>query len=120
MRKEKGTTSYHAGLLAEGSVERYYQQAGSSILARRWRGDGGEIDLVARDGAEVVFIEVKRSTTHARAAEALGRRQMVRIFQAAAEYLERETLGQLTPARFDVALVDGAGRVEILQNAFAA
>jgi putative endonuclease len=45
---------------------------------------------------------------------------MARICTAASEYLAQEPLGQLTPVRFDVALVDGAGRIEILENAFAA
>lgn len=45
---------------------------------------------------------------------------MGRIWNAAAEFLEGEPMGQLTAARFDVALVDGQGRVEIIENAFAA
>ena len=120
MRVERGRLAYHSGRAAEGSVERVYERGGRQIVARRWRGMGGEIDLVARDGAEVIFIEVKCSTTHAQAAERLGRRQMARIYAAASEFLAGEPLGQLTPARFDVALVDGQGRVEILENAFAA
>jgi putative endonuclease len=47
-------------------------------------------------------------------------RQMARIASAAAEFLGHEPQGQLTPARFDVALVDACGSVEILENAFAA
>lgn len=83
-------------------------------------GAGGEIDLVARDGAEVIFIEVKQSDTHAHAAEHLGRHQMARIYAAASEFLAGEPMGQLTPMRFDVALVDGGGVIEIVENAFAA
>ncbi len=120
MRRERGETAWHRGAAAEGCVERVYERGGRRIVARRWRGQGGEIDLVARDGAEVIFIEVKASRTHAAAAERLGPRQMARICAAASEYLAGEPLGQLTPARFDVALVDGQGRVEILENAFAA
>ena len=120
MRQDRGRTAFHAGVAAEGSVERLYERAGRPILARRWRGQSGEIDLVARDGDAVVFIEVKKSSTHARAAEHLGPRQMARIYAAASEYLAREPKGQLTPARFDVALVDQVGRIEILENAFAA
>lgn len=120
MRQQRGRDAWHAGFAAEGSVERVYEKSGRQIVARRWRGLGGEIDLVARDGGVVIFIEVKQSATHARAAESLGARQMARIYAAAAEFLEGEPLGQLTPARFDVALVDAMGQVEILENAFAA
>ncbi|GGO32750.1 UPF0102 protein [Gemmobacter aquaticus] len=120
MRKARGVTSYHAGVAAEEAVARHYGRAGLHIAARRWRGKGGEIDLIARDGATVVFIEVKCSATHAQAAERLDMRQMARIASAAAEFLGHEPQGQLTPARFDVALVDACGSVEILENAFAA
>lgn len=115
-----GLTSYHAGLAAENSVERLYSHAGRTIAARRWRGQSGEIDLIARDGAEVIFIEVKKSATHALAAEHLTPRQMARIYQTAAEFLGGEPMGQNTAARFDVALVDAHGRIEVLENAFAA
>jgi putative endonuclease len=115
-----GSVSYHAGLAAEGLVARHYQMSGRAIAAQRWRGLSGEIDLVARDGAQVIFIEVKQSDTHAHAAEHLSARQMARIYGAAAEFLEGEPAGQLTEARFDVALVDGQGRINVLENAFAA
>lgn len=119
-RRIRGQVAHAAGAAAEGMVERIYQRGGREIAARRWRGAAGEIDLIARDGAEVIFIEVKQSATHAQAAEHLGERQMGRIWHAAAEFLAREPMGQLTAARFDVALVDGQGRVEIIENAFAA
>jgi putative endonuclease len=54
------------------------------------------------------------------AAERLGPRQMARIYGAASEFIGGEPAGQLTPVRFDVALVDGRGQIEILENAFAA
>ncbi|SEO11361.1 putative endonuclease [Gemmobacter aquatilis] len=120
MRQIRGKMAHHAGQAAEGAVERLYERGGRQIAARRWRGHAGEIDLIARDGAEVIFIEVKQSATHAQAAEHLGPRQRARICSAAAEFLAGEPLGQLTEARFDVALVDGQGRIEILENAFAA
>lgn len=115
-----GARSYHAGLAAEDQVARHYDRAGKAICARRWRGPGGEIDLIARNGAEVIFIEVKQARTHAWAAERVTRQQMERIYASAACFLGQEPAGQETPVRFDVALVDGAGRIEVLENAFAA
>jgi len=116
----RGALSYHAGKCAEDQVAQHYTQMGRPILARRWRGISGEIDVIARDGDAVIFIEVKQSKTHAAAVEHLCERQMQRICLAASEYLGGEPDGLNTSARFDVALVDAMGRIEILQNAFAA
>jgi putative endonuclease len=115
-----GARSYQAGLAAEDQVAQLYDRSGRSVCARRWRGSGGEIDLIARDGSEVIFIEVKQSKTHAQAAEHLTPRQMARIYASASEFLAGEPKGQLTDVRFDVALVDGMGRIEVLENAYAA
>jgi putative endonuclease len=115
-----GAVSYQAGLAAEEAVARHYENCGRTITAKRWRSDAGEIDLIARDGAEVIFIEVKQSRSHAEAALHLTQRQMGRIYASASVFLAGEPGGQDTAARFDVALVDGAGRIEIIENAFAA
>ncbi|MGQ0565682.1 MAG: YraN family protein [Gemmobacter sp.] len=115
-----GVVSYRAGLAAESAVARHYGRSGRAVAATRWRGEGGEIDLIARDGAEVIFIEVKQARTHAFAAERVSPRQMQRIMAAASEFLAGEPAGQATPVRFDVALVDGCGQIAIIENAFAA
>ncbi len=115
-----GAVSYHAGKCAEDQVAQFYTRSGRPVVARRWRGISGEIDVIARDGDAVVFIEVKQSKTHAQAVEHLCERQMQRICLAASEFLCGEPDGLNTSARFDVALVDAQGRIEILQNAFAA
>jgi len=113
-----GLTSYHAGLAAESSVETHYMRMGHEISDRRWRGAGGEIDLVARDGDDLIFIEVKKSRDFARAAEQLSQRQMKRIYNTASEYLAGEPNGQDTNVRFDVALMDVSGHIEVIENAF--
>jgi putative endonuclease len=105
---------------AEGVVARHYATRGYHVDRRRWRGLSGEIDLILRRGAEIVFVEVKSAPTLARAAERIGPRQIARILAAAAEFLEGEPARGLTPARVDAALVDRSGRVEILENACAA
>ncbi len=118
--RNRGAVAYRSGTAAEESVARHYHEAGCPVAARRWRGSAGEIDLVTEDGEGLVFVEVKRARTIAEAAERVTRRQIHRIVGAAAEYLARMPLGQATPVRFDVALVDGHGRVEVLENAFGA
>lgn len=115
-----GAVSHRAGLAAEEAVARHYGRTGRHVAARRWRSAGGEIDLVARDGPEVIFVEVKQAETHAAAAERLGRRQIDRLCIAAQLFLEGEPAGQLTPMRFDLALVDRLGRIAVLENAFMA
>lgn len=115
-----GRISYLSGLAAEAAVERHYARGGRGVAARRWRGQGGEIDLIARDGEGVIFIEVKAARTHAEAVQRVTPGQTRRIMAAAAEFVGGEPKGSLTPMRFDVALVDSAGRIDIIENAFAA
>lgn len=117
-KQHRGTTSYHAGLAAESAVAAQYERGGYPILQTRWRGSAGEIDLVARDGEGVIFIEVKKSKSHAQAAQNLTRRQMLRIYGAGSEFLETQPQGQLTDVRFDVALVNDAGQIDVIENAF--
>ena len=115
-----GSVGYHAGLSAEQSVGNRYMEAGYRIAANRYRGSGGEIDLIAERDGELVFLEVKKSKTHAAAAARLLPRQIARLFATASEFLASMPNGQDTNSRFDVALVDGAGRVDILENVLAA
>ena len=119
-RRNRGRLAFHSGHAAEQAVARHYDRQGTPITATRWRGTAGEIDLVAREGPGLVFIEVKKADTHAEAAWRLSRRQMDRICAAASEFLAGEPAGQMTEARFDVALVDAQGRVEIIRDAFCA
>ena len=110
--------NYHAGQAAEESVAREYEKRGMTVAHRRWRGQGGEVDLIVRRGDEVIFVEVKKSRSFARAADRLGRRQMDRLCAAASEFIAGEPRGQLTDVRFDLAMVDGLGAVRVIENAF--
>ncbi|MBU9699888.1 YraN family protein [Rhodobacteraceae bacterium HSP-20] len=116
----RGRLAYHAGLAAEDRVAGLYDRARTPVCARRWRGRHGEIDIVARDGDQVIFVEVKQSRTHDEAALHLTPRQMQRIWNAGSEFLDGEPRGQLTDVRIDVALVDAMGRIELVRNAYAA
>jgi putative endonuclease len=118
--KTKGQRAYLSGAAAEESVKRHYEARGLQVAAMRWRGEGGELDLVLRDGAAVVFVEVKKSASFARAAASLSRRQVERLIVSAQSFLGSEPRGLLTEARFDVALVDATGALEIHENALSA
>jgi len=120
IRRDRGARAHQSGAAAESQVARHYERLGSRIRDMRWRGQSGEVDLVAEDAGGLIFVEVKKSRSHAEAAARVSARQMARIAGAAAEYLGDMPRGQLTPMRFDVALVDGSGRIEVLENAFAA
>lgn len=118
-RKARGLTNYLAGHAAEASVARLYEDRGVAICARNWRGLTGEIDLIGRDGDVVVFVEVKQSRTHDLAASHLSDQQIRRIFATVDEFVAGEPCGLLTDVRIDLALVDGQGRIEVVENAFA-
>jgi putative endonuclease len=97
-----------------------YIDHGYRLLTRRWRGKAGEIDLVMELDGEIVFVEVKASKSHARAAENLSQRQIARLLRSAEDCIGSFPKGACTPMRFDVALVDGSGRIDVIRNALAA
>lgn len=111
-------TRYLSGLAAEDAVEAEYLRDGMTLIARRWRGPGGEIDLIFRDGPALIFVEVKRAATFEAAAARVLPRQMERICASATAFLAAERGGQDTEMRIDVALVDAMGRTQRLENAF--
>lgn len=88
------------------------------MLQLRWRGSGGEIDLIVRKAELIVFVEVKKSRSIAQAAERITPRQVAPIRAAAEEFLSNGEVEGWTDLRFDAALIGGAGDIEILENAF--
>ncbi len=94
---------------------------GYTILDQNWRSGRNEIDLVARTGEMIVFVEVKTRTTdvHGEPSEAVTRRQQSRIIRAANDYLEKKQL--LLEARFDIISIiknRGGERIEHIEDAF--
>ena len=116
-KRQKGSMAYHSGHAAENSVERRYCDAGYALEVRRWRGRGGEIDLIFRAGDLLIFVEVKKSSSFAQAAMRVSVAQQRRIFSAASEFVAGQPDGQLTEMRFDVALCDSKGDVKVIENA---
>ena len=114
-----GKVNYLAGMAAEDAVAADYAKRGHPVAARRWRGSRGELDLVLRDGERLIVVEVKKARDFANAAMHLTRAQVARIHGAASEYVAGEPKGQLTDLRFDVALVDATGQIEIIENYWA-
>lgn len=117
-RQARGLQAWLSGQAAEDSVARHYEARGVRVLARRWRGESGEIDLVLRAPDTYVFCEVKRAASFDAALARLRRGQLERIYHAASEYIGLTPEGQLAPVRFDVAAVDGTGAVHMVEAAF--
>jgi putative endonuclease len=109
-----------AGEQAEKLAAEYLARNGLAIVARNWRCRFGEIDLIARDGEMLVFVEVRAraSRSHGGAVESISARKRHRLSAAASHYLAR-TRSQ-RPCRFDAVLLDGAQRIEWIRNAFDA
>ena len=98
-----------AGFRAEEQAARFLAARGLAIVSRNFRTRLGEIDLVARDGATLVFVEVRLRTNphYGGAADSVDRGKRSRIVAAAHQYLAR--LGAEPPCRFDVVTLDGDG-----------
>jgi len=106
--------------LACGELER----RGYVIVARRFRVRSGELDIIARDGGTLVFIEVKARAGRrfGDAAEAVTALKQLRLARLADEYLVRHHLPECA-CRFDVVSVHFDGDVtdiQVIQNAFDA
>jgi len=106
-RAARGAAARRRGRRAETLAAWLLRLKGFRILARDRREAGGEIDLVARRGRLLVFVEVKARADAGAAAEALRPAQRRRIVRAAQGYLARRPdLADLT-LRFDAVLVGG-------------
>ena len=96
---------------------------GYAVLARRYRTRMGEIDIIARDGETVVFVEVKARADprFGGGAAAITPWKQRRMAQIALGFLSRHGLTSV-PCRFDVVVVDVDAdkvRVAVFANAFA-
>lgn len=126
-RRETGTAYEKKAVL-------FLQEKGYDILQTNFRCRQGEIDIVARDGKYLVFVEVKYRSNDARGLpeEAVGEYKQKKIIQAARYYLYSKGLAEDTPCRFDVVGIYGTKistgafvgeshpgeKIRLLRNAF--
>lgn len=109
----------------EEQAAAYLEQKGYAILERQYRTPLGEIDLIARDGRTLAFVEVKtrRNERFGSPSSAVGWEKQRRIIRAAMWYMNQRQ-GDVPPCRFDVVEVyappEGAWKVRHLENAFEA
>jgi putative endonuclease len=94
-----------AGARAEGLAAEFLMRHGLAIVARNFRTRFGEIDLVARDGRMLVFVEVRMrsSTRYGGALESISAQKRARLVSAANGYLA--AIGREPPCRFDAILM---------------
>jgi len=114
----RGQSAHFGGMAAEDIVAQRYERSGFCLREKRWRGPVGEIDLIFEKADALIFVEVKKAKDFAQAAARISGDQIDRILASASGYLACMPFGQLTETRFDAALVNAEGRVEIVENAF--
>jgi len=99
------SAAFRLGLSAETRAAALLLMKGYRIVARRWRSPVGEIDLVARRGRVLVFVEVKARVNMDDAAESVTPRQRRRIVAGAEAWLARHPEDARRDIRFDAVLV---------------
>jgi putative endonuclease len=117
-RSLRGHLAFSSGLDAEGIAAHAIERDGWRLLGRRMRTAAGEIDLVAEKDGLLAIVEVKHRPTLAGAAAALGRRQQLRLLAAAEILLAENPDWGAQGVRFDVLVVDAAGAVRRIADAF--
>jgi putative endonuclease len=114
--------THDVGAQGERIAERFLRKLGYKILARNYRRGRGEIDLIALDGREIVFVEVKtrQSLDQSEPEDDVGPQKQRRISQIARQWLSRHDIGERR-CRFDVIAVEltpGQPNVRHLIEAF--
>ena len=112
------------GKKGEEMAVTYLRKRGYKILATNWHFHHLEIDIVALDGDEIVFVEVKTrtSTAFGNPEEAVSQQKINRILDAAEAYIEKYDIDR--EARFDIMAIllpyQAAPKLEYFEDAFMA
>ena len=114
------TARRRLGDRGEERARRYLEGKGYVFVAANWRCPAGELDLVMRDGEEVVFVEVKtrRGEAMGRAEEAISPAKARRLLAAGESYLARTPEPAEAIWRVDLVAItlDRSGAVERLTH----
>jgi putative endonuclease len=106
------------GRRGEKLVLEYLEKKGCKILQKNYRTPFGEADIIAMDGDEIAFVEVKTRTSdkYGTPAEAVVKKKR-QTYQKIAKWYWMQT-GEEPNARFDVAEVYADGRIEYIKYAY--
>ena len=102
------------GVLAELRAVSYLRRRGYRVRHLRWRGGGGEIDLVAEENGQTVFVEVKSSPRLGDGAQRVDRKKIGHLRDAARAYMRQYSVED---CRFDILEESDAG-FRLIKNAF--
>jgi len=116
--RDKKLTGYAKGLQAEKWASWYLRIKGYRILAMRYKTPVGEIDIVAKRGGVVVFVEVKQRAGLQAAAEAIHAQNQQRVRRAAELYLQKYPRYTGCNVRFDAVMLAPYQWPRHLENAF--
>lgn len=102
-------TTLAIGARFEQYALEHLELAGLRLVARNWRTRYGELDLVMRDGQELVFVEVRyrRDPRFGGGAASVGPAKRARLARAAAAFLQAHPRLASLPCRFDVIAFGG-------------
>ena len=103
----------------EDMAASFLESRGYEILERNFTARRGEIDLIARDGSDLVFIEVKYRSDDRMGdpIEAVDEKKQRHLRITASYYLLKKSLPEDTPCRFDVVGIMGRN-IRLVRNAF--
>lgn len=109
-----------SGHRAETLAAIYLQLKGYRILARRFKTPVGELDLVAKRGRSIVFVEVKGRRDRTTAAQSIHAQNQARVVRAAQWWLQRHGQYIEHEVRFDVCLIAWYRWPHHMKHAFSA
>jgi putative endonuclease len=118
VRRQRGQLAHARGIDTEAAASAALMRDGWTVHARRLRTASGEIDLIAEKDGLLAIVEVKSRPTLADAAAALTARQRARLIGAAEIILAENPTWGIKGVRFDVIVVDAAGAVRRIADAF--
>jgi putative endonuclease len=101
-----------SGADAEQLARDYLHQQGLTFVAKNFRTSRGEIDLIMRDNAALVFVEVRfrHSSYFGSAEESITQQKCQRLTAAALAYMQSQKLTNKVGARFDAVAISPASR----------
>ena len=123
--KKRGVRNKELGLRGEEAAAYFLVRRGYDIVARNWTCFAGEADIIARDGAARVFVEVKTRSSYEKGlpGEAVNKEKRRRYEKIAAAFLSQYEVVDV-PLRFDVvsivAVAPDRAMIRHHINAFAA